>query len=468
MICENRVWDEIEIGETAELRRLCTADDFYVFATVSGNHNPMHLADEDGDGDGVKEAIAPAMWIGSLVSALLGNIMPGAGTLYRAQNFRFHARARAGEEVRARVKVTGKGPDGEITLDTCVERISDGAKLCTGEAVVEAPKTKMRFEAHELPGLIVRRHVHFERLVELAQPLPPIPMAVVAPEEPNSLGGALLAAEHTIITPILIGDRRKIELAASEIGRSLEGIELLDEPDHAAASRAGVALVRAGRAGALMKGHLHTDELLRAVLAKDTGLRTARRLTHVFVMDVPGVAHPLLVTDAAINIAPDLKTKVDIVQNAIDLAISLGMAEPKVGVLSAVETVNPDIPSSVDAALLSKMCERGQITGGIVDGPLAMDNAVSIAAARTKGIDSPVAGHAEVLVVPNLDAGNMLAKQLTYLAGAEGAGLVMGARAPIVLTSRADGDMARMASCAIAALHWARVEGLDAMKAAAQ
>ena len=468
MICENRTFDEIEIGDTAELRRLCTADDFYVFATVSGNHNPMHLASADGDGDGVKEAIAPAMWIGSLISALLGNIMPGAGTLYRAQNLRFLARAHAGEEVRARVRVTGKSENGEITLDTCVERVSDGVKLCAGEAVVEAPRLKMRFEAHELPGLIVRRHVHFEKLIDLAAPLPPIPMAVVAPEEPNSLGGALLAGENTIIAPILIGDRGKIEKAAAEIGRSLDGIELIHEPDHAAAARAGVALVREGRAGALMKGHLHTDELLRAVLSKEAGLRTARRLTHVFVMDVPGVPHPLLVTDAAINIAPDLKTKMDIVQNAIDLALSLGMAQPKVGVLSAVETVNPDIPSSVDAALLSKMCERGQITGGIVDGPLAMDNAVSIAAARTKGITSPVAGHAEVLVVPNLDAGNMLAKQLTYLAGAEGAGLVMGARAPIVLTSRADGDMARLASCAVAALHWARVEGVGAMKEAAQ
>lgn len=208
-----------------------------------------------------------------------------------------------------------------------------------------------------------------------------------------------------------------------------------------------------------MKGHMHTDTLLRALLDKQDGLRTGARLTHVFVMDVPGLSHPLLVTDAAINIAPDLKTKVDIVQNAIDLARAIGFDQPKVGVLSAVETVNPDIPSSIDAALLSKMAERGQICGGFVDGPLAMDNAVDLAAARTKGLAGAVAGRAEVLVVPNLDAGNMLAKQLTYISHAEGAGLVLGAKVPVILNSRADDDMARLASCAVAVLYRAAQKG---------
>jgi len=241
------------------------------------------------------------------------------------------------------------------------------------------------------------------------------------------------------------------------LGASLDGLEIVAAADAISAARQAVALIHAGRAQALMKGHLHTDDLLRAVLDKANGLRTGRRLTHVFVMDVPGLSHPLLLTDAAINIAPDLRTKVDIVQNAIDLGISIGIVQPKVGVLSAVETVNPDIPSSLDAALLSKMAERGQITGGLVDGPLAMDNAVDIGAARTKGLHSPVAGRADVLVVPNIDAGNMLAKQLTYLSHAEGAGLVLGARVPIILNSRADDDMARLTSCAVAALHHARL-----------
>ena len=240
------------------------------------------------------------------------------------------------------------------------------------------------------------------------------------------------------------------------MGYSLDGIEIVDELDHSRAANKAVDCIADGLAGALMKGHLHTDDLLRAALRRERGLRAGRRFTHVFVMDVPGLSHPLLVTDAAINIQPDLKTKADIVQNAIDVAISIGIAVPKVGVLSAVETVNPDIPSSLDAALLSKMSARGQIVGGVVDGPLAMDNAVDLAAAHTKGITSEVAGKAEILVVPNLDAGNMLAKELAYISHAEPAGLVLGARVPIILNSRSDGDMARLASCAIAALHHAR------------
>ncbi|WP_370285086.1 bifunctional enoyl-CoA hydratase/phosphate acetyltransferase [Pseudooceanicola nanhaiensis] len=457
MHIENRTFDEIRVGDTAELKRLVTVDDLLVFANVSGNHNPLHIFNADGDGDGQNEAIAPGLFVGALISAVLGNILPGAGTRYHAQSFRFHARAHAGDELISRVTVTGKTEAGQIlTLSTEVRRIADDALILSGEAEVEAPRTRIALDSANLPGLIVQRHRHFEKLLEQAAPLPALVTAVISPEEPKSLGGALLAQDHTLISPVLIGARAKIEAAAQEIGRDLSGIEILDEPDHAAAAVRGVAMVREGKAGALMKGHLHTDVLLRATLDKDAGLRAGRRFTHVFVMDVPGLAHPLLVTDAAINISPDLKTKVDIVQNAIDLALSLGIAEPKVGVLSAVETVNPDLPSSIDAALLSKMAERGQITGGLVDGPLAMDNAVDIAAARTKGILSPVAGRAEVLVVPDIDAGNMLAKQLTFISHAEAAGLVLGARVPIILNSRADDDMSRLASCAVAALHHAR------------
>ena len=241
--------------------------------------------------------------------------------------------------------------------------------------------------------------------------------------------------------------------AAAEIGTSLDGFEIVPQNDHFSAANTAVDLVAEGRVKALMKGQLHTDELLKAALRRENGLRAGRRFTHVFVMDIPGQPRPLLVTDAAINIEPDLETKIDIVQNAINLARSLGIDNPRAGILSAIETVNPAIRSSVDAALLSKMAERGQITGGLVDGPLAMDNAVSLAAARSKGIVSDVAGKTDILVVPNLDAGNMMAKQLTYIANAEGAGVVMGAKAPIILTSRADDDKARLASCAVAALH---------------
>lgn len=467
-VYENRTFEELEPGQEAALPRICTENDFYVFANASGNHNPMHLADFDGDGDRVPEAVAPAMFLGSLISAVLGNILPGAGTLYRSQTLEFHGRATAGDELVAKVRVLEKLPDRAVRLATSVERPADGALLVVGEAVVTAPERKMRFDALEIPGLIVQRHVHMDALIEKAADLPPLAMAVVAPEEANSLGGALLAFRQKLIVPILVGDPDRIRAAAAEIGESLEGIEIVEAASHVAAANTAVDLVAAGRARALMKGHLHTDELLRAALRKENGLRTGRRFTHVFVMDVPGLAHPLLVTDAAINIAPDLETKVDIVQNAIDLAISIGIATPRVGILSAVETVNPQIPSSIDAALLSKMADRGQIVGGLVDGPLAMDNAVNLAAARTKGIDSLVAGQAEVLVVPNLDAGNMIAKQLTYVAKAEGAGVVLGAKVPIILTSRADGMEARLASCAVAALHDARLSGATRMRIAAE
>ncbi|MFG1478412.1 bifunctional enoyl-CoA hydratase/phosphate acetyltransferase [Xanthobacter sp. V4C-4] len=458
MMRENKTFDELKPGDAAELRRVCTTDDLIVFANVSGNHNPMHLPNQDLDGDGKEDVVvAPSMWVGSLISAVLGNVLPGPGTLYRTQLFRFHARASAGDELNAKVSVLEKAEDGSVRLATEVRRVSDGQLLLEGEAVVEAPRQKFTYEEQELPGLIVQSHRHFDALLARAEALPPLSVAVVAPEEPASLGGALLAAREKLITPILVGSARKIEAAAKTLGLSLEGIEIIDRPEHPAAANTAVDVVADGRAQALMKGHLHTDELLKAALRKERGLRIGRRFTHIFVMDVPGLAHPLLVTDAAINIAPDLLTKVDIVQNAIDLALSLGIDVPKVGVLSAVETVNPAIASSVDAALLSKMAERGQITGGLVDGPLAMDNAVDIAAARIKGIRSPVAGRAEVLVVPDLDAGNMLAKQLTFISHAEAAGLVMGAKVPIILTSRADGEKARLASCAVAVVHQARV-----------
>ncbi|MBW4974406.1 bifunctional enoyl-CoA hydratase/phosphate acetyltransferase [Roseovarius mucosus] len=460
MKIENRVFDELQVGQSQSLRRLCTQDDLLVFANMSGNHNPMHLYDLDGDGDGQPEAYVPGMFLGALISAVLGNLLPGAGTLYRAQSLVFHNHAHAGDEVESRVTVTDRNDrDMTVTLATEVRRLRDDALIVSGVAVVEAPRRKLNYSSHDLPGLIVQRHRHFEKLLKRAEPLEPLVTAVVCPEEVNSLGGALRARAHTLIAPILIGNPIRIAAAAQALEADLTGIEIIAEPDPEAAARRAVALVRAGRAGAVMKGHLHTDQLLRAVLDKAAGLRTARRLTHIFVMDVPGLAHLLLVTDAAINITPDLRAKMDIVQNAIDLALSLGIEMPKVGVLSAVETVNPDLPSSIDAALLSKMAERGQITGGLVDGPLAMDNAVDMAAARTKGLSSPVAGRADILVVPNLDAGNMLAKQLTYLAHAEAAGVVLGARVPIILNSRADDDMARLASCAVAALHHAWLTG---------
>jgi phosphate butyryltransferase len=323
---------------------------------------------------------------------------------------------------------------------------------------VLAPQEKYDRDDIEIPGLLVQRHRHFEALVERAKALTPLPVAVVCPDDGNSLGGALRAAKEGLIVPLLVGDETAIREAGAALGSDLSGFEIIgmprDQGGDQVAAAAACRLVHEGRAGAVMKGHLHTDDLLKPMLDKAGGLRVGRRFTHVFVMDVPGRPEPVMVTDAAINIAPDLATKVDITQNAIDLALSLGI-EPRVGVLSAVETVNPAIQSSIDAALLSKMAERGQISGGLVDGPLAMDNAVDLSAARTKGLKGGVAGHANILVVPGIDAGNMLAKQLSFVSHAEGAGLVLGARVPVILNSRSDSPMSRLASCAVASLHHA-------------
>ncbi len=286
----------------------------------------------------------------------------------------------------------------------------------------------------------------------MAKAVPASPTLVVHPCDETSLRGPVEAAEAGIIMPILVGPAAKITAVARENGINIDRLELVDVPHSEAAAAKGVELIRAGKAELLMKGSLHTDELMRAVTSSATGLRTARRISHVFIMDVPSHADTLMVTDAAINIAPDLDVKRDIIQNAIDLFVAVGKETPRVAILSAVETVTSKIPSTIDAAALCKMADRGQITGGVLDGPLAFDNAIDPDAARIKGIKSDVAGRAQILVVPNLEAGNMLAKNLIFLSKADAAGLVLGARVPIILTSRADSVRTRLASCAVASL----------------
>jgi phosphate acetyltransferase len=296
------------------------------------------------------------------------------------------------------------------------------------------------------------RHEKYDRLIAAAQRKGALTTAVAHPCDETSLRGAVEAAEAGLIKPILVGPKEKIRTVAQTHSLNLSGIDIVDVPHSHAAAEKAVELVRAGKAELLMKGSLHTDELLAEVVKRDTGLRTGRRISHVFVMDVPGHPQTLFITDAAVNIAPDLVGKRDIIQNAIDLFAGLGLGTPKVAILSAVETINPDIPSTIEAAALCKMAERGQITGGELDGPLAFDNAISPEAARIKGIKSAVAGEAQILVVPDLEAGNMLAKNLTFLSHADAAGIVLGARVPIILTSRADHVRTRMASCAVGVL----------------
>lgn len=450
---ENRTFDELNIGDTAELTRTLKHDDIELFAIMSGDVNPAHVDEDFAKSDMFHRVIAHGMWGGALISAVLGTELPGPGTIYLNQNFSFKAPVGLGDTVTIRVTVASKSAQHHhVTLD-CICINQSGDTVIEGQALVIAPTKKVRRPRVVLPEVhLHERGARFGAMIRAASSLPAVRTAVVHPCDALSLVGALDAAAKGMIIPVLIGPKAKIQVAAAEAGRDLDGIEIVDVPHSHAAAETAVAMARAGKVAMLMKGKLHTDELLAPVVNKDTGLRTERRLSHAYMLDVPNYPKPLMMTDAAINIFPDLKIKRDIVQNAIDLARALGVEVPRVALLSAVETVNPSIPSTIDAAALCKMAERGQITGGLLDGPLAFDNAISKSAAEAKGIKSQVAGDADILVMPDLEAANMVAKQLIYLAGADAAGIVLGASIPIVLTSRADGVQSRLASTAMAQL----------------
>ncbi len=450
---ENRTFDEITVGDSASLTHKLTRRDIELFAVMSGDVNPAHVDPEFAKSDMFHKVIAHGMWGGALISTVLGTEMPGPGTIYLDQSLRFLGPIGLGDTVT--VTVTAREKDEKrhrITFD-CKCANQDGKIVIDGTAQVIAPTEKIKRPRIELPEVrIDARGAKFRRMIALAEALEPIVTAVVHPVDMNSLGGAVAAARANLITPVLVGPEHKIRAVAEEAGLDLSPYRLIPTAHSAAAAAEAVAMARKGEVHALMKGSLHTDAFMHPIVRSDSGLRTERRLSHVFLLDVPTYDRPLFVTDGAINISPNLEDKRDIVQNAIDMAHALDMASPKVAILSAVEVVTPKIPSTVEAAALCKMANRRQITGGIVDGPLAFDNAVSEDAARAKGIDSPVAGRADILVVPDVEAGNMLAKQLEYLADADTAGVVVGARVPIILTSRADSVQSRLASSAVAAL----------------
>ncbi|MGU3453597.1 bifunctional enoyl-CoA hydratase/phosphate acetyltransferase [Methylobacterium sp. 391_Methyba4] len=450
---ENRTFDEIAVGDTASLTRTLQAQDISLFALASGDVNPAHLDRDYAAEDRFHGVIAHGLWGGSLISAVLGTELPGPGTVYLSQSLRFLHPVRIGDTVTARVTVRAKeAADQRVRLD-CVCLNAQGETVITGEAEVLAPADKVRRPRVLLPEVhLHERGVHWKPMLAAARRFAPALTAVVHPCDAVSLEGARAAREAGLIVPILVGPRSKIEAAARAAGLVLDGIEIVDAPHSHAAAEKAVSLARAGRVTALMKGALHTDEILAAAIARATGLRTERRMSHVYALDVPSYPKPLFLTDAAVNIAPSLEEKRDIVQNAIDLARALGIAQPKVAILSAVETVSTKLGSTLDAAALCKMAGRGQIMDGLVDGPLAFDTAISCAAAAAKALVSPVAGEADILVVPDLVSGNMLAKQLIHLAGADAAGLLLGARVPIILTSRSDSPEVRLASCALAQL----------------
>ncbi|MDP3131624.1 MAG: bifunctional enoyl-CoA hydratase/phosphate acetyltransferase [Burkholderiaceae bacterium] len=449
---ENITYDELSIGQSARLLRTLTLADIQAFAAVSGDTNPAHLNAEYANDTLFHGVIAHGMWGGALISALLGTQFPGPGTIYLEQVLHFTKPVRIGDTLAVMATVVSKDDAKKRVELDCLVTNQKGDRVLHGTARVLAPTQKVRLPKPNLPEIkLFDPEARYKELLARGNDIAAARCAVVHPCDIESLTGAMDAARHGLIVPVLIGPATRIQFLAKEADLDLTNVEIVSVPhSHAAADKAA-ELAANGDVEMIMKGSLHTDELIHAVLALPA-LRTERRMSHVFRFDVPLYPKPLLITDAALNIRPSLSEKRDIIQNAIDFCRVLGVEQPKVAILSAVETVNPAIPSTIDAAALCKMADRGQIKGGLLDGPLAFDNAISAHAAQIKGIASCVAGDADILSVPDLESGNMLAKQLEYLAGGTGSGLVLGARVPIALTSRADGPRARVASALLALL----------------
>ncbi|MDE3011715.1 MAG: bifunctional enoyl-CoA hydratase/phosphate acetyltransferase [Pseudomonadota bacterium] len=451
-LIRNRPYSALTVGESASLTRTVGQNDIDLFAAISGDINPAHMDPQFAAGSQFGHVIVHGMWTAGLISAVLGTQLPGPGTIYLDQELRFRRPVAPGDVITATVTVREKREPGRVVvLDTVCTNQRHEAVL-QGAATVLAPSEAIAWPRMRAPNAMVHRHDRLEALLRAASEKPPLRVAVVHPCSRDALLGALEARDAGLIEPVLVGPAARIRALAEEAQIALDGMRVEDVPHSAAAALRAVEMASQREVAALMKGSLHTDELLAAVVSSGSGLRTERRISHAYLMDLPGYPKPLVITDAAINIAPTLTQKRDICQNAIDLMHVMGVADPLVAVLAAVETINPEMPATLDAAALTQMARRGQITGAQVDGPLAFDNAISLVAAQTKGIQSTVAGSADILLAPNLEAGNMLAKQLLYFADADAAGLVLGARVPIFLTSRADRLQVRLASAALGKL----------------
>ena len=449
---QNRTFDELALGMSATLTQKLSRDDVKLFAVASGDPVLAGLAEAVTPAAAIGKRPAHAAWSGTVLARLIGMELPGPGTSIVAESLRYQHPVNVGDSLTVTVKVKEKHAPNNLVVLECAGVNQHGDPVLSGTMEVSVLTERISLPRMEPAVISVQEHDKYENILRACKRLPAVVTAVVHPCDASSLTAVMDAAEANLIRPILVGPAERIRRVASESGLDITGFRIEDTPhSHASAQRA-VELVREGKAEVLMKGSLHTDELMGAVVSSTTGLRTGRQISHVFVMDVPTYPKALFVTDAAINIYPTLEQKVDIVQNAIDLAHALRIPCPKVAILSAVETVTPKIHSTLEAAALCKMADRGQITGAILDGPLAMDNAISKEAAEIKNIKSAVAGDADILLVPDLEAGNILAKQLTFMANADAAGIVLGARVPIILTSRADNLHTRMASCAVAVI----------------
>jgi phosphotransacetylase/acyl dehydratase len=452
---ENKPFDDLKKGDAASISRTLTLKDIELFSIMSGDVNPAHVDADYAKNDMFHKIIAQGMWGASLISTVLGTELPGPGTIYLSQTLNFNAPLIPGDTITVTVTITKIKPEKHRVNLACTCTNQHNKIVISGIATVIAPTEKVKRIRMELPKVTIKAPIGewYKKLILLTQNLTPLKTAVVHPIDTLSLQGVIEAAKENMITPILVGPKDKILAAAKDAHLDISSYDLISTQHSNESAEVAVKLAREGKVEALMKGKIHTDELMASIVKQETGLLTGLRMSHVFYVEAPEYFKPLFISDAALNIRPSLKEKKDITQNAIDLFRTLGFGTPKVAVVCAVETVTENMPSTLDAAALSKMSDRGEITGAIVDGPLAFDSAISIESAREKGIKSEVAGFADIIIVPDIEAGNMLYKEMTYMSGMEAAGMIMGAKVPIILTSRGSDDISRKASCAMALLY---------------
>jgi phosphate acetyltransferase len=449
---ENRTYDEINVGDVATLTRVLRPEDIQLFAIMSGDVNPAHVDPEYAHSSMFHEVIGHGMWGGALISTVLGTEFPGPGTIYIEQTLRFSRPVKVGDTITVTITCAKKFDHNKHMVFDCLCTNQDKLKVISGQAEVLAPVEKIKRTRMAMPGLTISdREGRYRRMLAKSKGLEPRKTAFAHPCDLESLRMVVGARDIGAMLPVLVGPEARMRALAEQHGLDLHDCRFVDVPhSHAAAERA-VKLAVDGEVDILVQGSQRTDEFLHAVIARG-GLRTARRISHIQYIDVQNYPHPLFITDTLVNIEPTLADKVDIVQNAIDFAHAMGVPEPKVALLAAIETVTPKMRATTDAALLCKMAERGQITGALIDGPLALDNAISIVSARAHGLSSVVAGQADVLVAPDIESANMLAKQLEHLSDAVSGGVAMGARVPMVLMNRSDSQESRAASCALAQL----------------
>lgn len=452
---ENILFDELEIGQKDSIERTLTDKDIKAFALISGNVNPAHLDPEYAKLGLFHQRIGPGLWGGILISGVLGTKLPGPGTIYLNQTLSFRKPVYIGDRIKIELTVADKFPETKRVILYCRCTNQNGEIVITGQAEVIAPTKKFKQEAAHLPEIFLYDEGKKLRdLIDRAAKMKGrLSIGVIHPTNEQSIKGVVLAAENNLIDPVLIGPVKRINQAAKELGVDISAYKIVAAKDEVVATKKAVELVHSGEINALMKGEIHTDVMMRIIVSREANLRTDRRISHVAVFDVPEYHKLMFVSDAAINILPDLKTKKDIVQNAIDLAQFMGIKKPKVALLSAVEVELKGLPATADIKELCKMAETGEITGAILEGPLAFDIAISKWAANSKHVKSAVAGDPDILIVPNIEVGNIMGKALEYLAHATYAGMVIGTKVPIVLTSRAVDPIERLASCALAKIY---------------